>query len=220
MSNTECLLEEGWYLLKTKVREELRAQENLENQGFQSYCPVFKSESKGQIKEEVLFPGYLFLQLELRRDLDKFHKIRSTRGVSEMVYFNRITRELHKSGRITKEQEDRARAGELLPRAIPNGEYIISEVKAIVEHLNNKTEGVKLGKATIESAFHPGDKVSMDTPLFAGLEMTFAKDMGKYRGQILIQHIKEQRQEDGSTVRKVVKSSLTTIRKEDLEKVE
>ena len=216
MSNTECLLEEGWYLLKTKVREELRAQENLEYQGFQSYCPVFKSKDKGLIKEEVLFPGYLFLALELKRDLDKFHKIRSTRGVSEMVYFNRITRELHNRGRITKQEEERARAGELLPKPIPDGEDIITEIKAIVQHLNDKAEG--LAKQASSKGFQPGDRVFMDHPLYKGLEMTFEKDMGKYRGQILIQHIREQRLQDGTTERKVIKSHRVNVRKENLEK--
>ena len=219
MSDIGCLLEEGWYLLKTRVREELRAQENLENQGFQSYCPVFKSKNKGQIKEEVLFPGYLFLQLELKRDLDKFHKIRSTRGVSEMVYFNRITREMHNRGRISKEEEERARAGELLPRPIPNGEDIITEIKAIVDYLNKKAEDTT-NKVPAREAFQPGDKVFMSHPLYKGLEMTFEKDMGKYRGHILIQHIKEQRLQDGSIERNIIKTVRTTVEKKDLERVE
>ena len=217
-NNIECLLEEGWYLLKTKVREELRAKDNLENQGFQSYCPVFKRRDKGCLKDEILFPGYLFLHLELKRDLDKLHKIRSTRGVLEIVYFNRITRELHKQGRVSKEEEDRARSGELLPKPIPNGDYIIGEVKAIVKHLNAKAEEVTPKKAS--SDFQPGDKVMYQGDhLYKGLEITFEKNMGKYRGQILIQHIKEQRLQNGSIERKVIKTLRSTVKKKDLEKV-
>ena len=211
MSNTECLLEEGWYLLKTKVRQELRARDNLGNQGFDTYCPVFKQKSKGTIKEEILFPGYLFLLLDLEKDLEKFHTIRSTRGVNEIVYFNRIIRQLHNSGRLSKEEEEKTKS-ELLPKPIPNGDDIIDEIRKIVNVLNNKAEGIRL------DAFEPGDKVVMNHPLFKHLEMTFEKSMGPYRGQILISHIKEQRRTDGSTEKTVVKKQRMSVRMEDLEK--
>ena len=211
MSNTECLLEEGWYLIKTKVRQELRARDNLENLGFDTYCPVFKQKSKGVIKEEILFPGYLLLLLDLEKDLEKFHTIRSTRGVSEMVYFNRITRQLHNSGRLSKEEEEKTKS-ELLPKSIPNGDDIVDEIRKIVQVLNNKAEGIKL------DAFAPGERVVMSHPLFKHLEMTFEKSMGPYRGQVLISHIKEQRRVDGSTDKIVVKKQRMNVRLEDLEK--
>lgn len=211
MSDRECLLEEGWYLLKTKVRQELRAREHLENLSFDTYCPVFKQKNKGVIKEEVLFPGYLFLLLDLEKDLAKFHTIRSTRGVQEMVNFNRITRQLVNSGRMSKGEEVRSHA-DLLPKPIPNGDDIIGDIRKIVKILNNKADGIK------PDAFEPGDKVMMNHPLFKHLEMTFEKNMGPYRGQILISHIKEQRMTDGTTRKTVVKKQRMKVRLDDLEK--
>ncbi|MET4692583.1 transcription termination/antitermination NusG family protein [Endozoicomonas lisbonensis] len=211
MSNRECLLEEGWYLLKSKVRQELRATENLNNLGFDTYCPVFRQKSKGTVKEEILFPGYLFLLLDLEKDLGKFHTIRSCRGVHEMVHFNRITRHLVSSGRMSKKEEEKAKS-DLLPKPIPNGDEIIDEIRKIVKVLNNKADGIK------PDALEPGDKVVMNHPLFKHLEMTFEKNLGSFRGEILISHIQEQRLSDGSTQKTVVKKQRMKVRLDDLEK--
>lgn len=78
-----------WYLLKTKVREERRAQENLENQRYQTYLPKIRlfSRSRGSVKERIepLFPGYLFILLDVKDD--NWAPIRSTRGVLQIVRF-------------------------------------------------------------------------------------------------------------------------------------
>jgi len=54
-----------WFLVQTKPRQERRAVENLERQGVMSFCPVVNMEkiSRGRrmVVEEVLFPGYLFV---------------------------------------------------------------------------------------------------------------------------------------------------------------
>ena len=49
----------NWYLLKTKPRQEIIAKQNLKNQGYGVFCPM----SKINNRLEVLFPGYLFVQL-------------------------------------------------------------------------------------------------------------------------------------------------------------
>jgi len=78
-----------WYLLQTKVRDELRALENLHNQGVVTYCPFNEVDKilrgKRQKINEVLFPGYIFVQLD--EDSPSFTSIRSTRGVSKFVSF-------------------------------------------------------------------------------------------------------------------------------------
>ena len=76
-----------WFLLQTKVKQEQRASENLERQGVDSFCPMIRTEkiSRGQRREvlDVLFPGYLFVQLgELSISATS---VRSTRGVSHFV---------------------------------------------------------------------------------------------------------------------------------------
>ena len=76
-----------WFLLQTKSREELRAAENLLRQGVESFCPMICVEkiSRGKRVEvtEVLFPGYLFVQLG--ESSVSATSIRSTRGVSHFV---------------------------------------------------------------------------------------------------------------------------------------
>ncbi|WOG28385.1 transcription termination/antitermination NusG family protein [Endozoicomonas sp. 8E] len=213
MQNQECL-QEGWYLLKTRPRQEQRAQENLETQGFDAYCPIVKVRIRGLLKEEILFPGYVFLYLDLK-DLDRFHKIRSTRGVSEIVSFNRITRQLHKDGRLSKSQEQDTQA--LLPKPIPNGHEVIKDIRLIVETLNNhaETEGTGSDRAV---SFNKGDKVIMNHPLYQKLEMTFINNVGSARGMILVQYIKMQRNTQGETVCEVVSEKEMEVRLEDLEK--
>ena len=76
-----------WYLLQTKSREELRAIENLERQGVISFCPQISVEkiSRGKrvIVDEVLFPGYLFVNFD--HEKISAMTIRSTRGVLQFV---------------------------------------------------------------------------------------------------------------------------------------
>ena len=211
MQSKECL-QEGWYLLKTRPRQEQRAQENLEIQGFDAYCPHVKTRYRGEIKEEVLFPSYLFLYLDLK-DLDRYHKIRSTRGVNEIVYFNRITRQLHKDGRLSKAQEQNVH--ELLPKPIPNGHDVIEDIKLIVQTLNHKAEGV-----TQSDQFREGDKVIMNHPLYKDLEMTFVSDLGAQRGMILVQYIKQQRTVEGAMVCNIVTQKKVEVRLKDLEKAQ
>ena len=203
-------LQEGWYLLKTKSKQEAVAFDNLESQGFDAYNPEVKVRKKGLLKSEPLFPGYIFLYLDLD-DLTRYHKIRSTRGVSEMVYFNRVTRQLHRDGRLSKAEMGNDSA--LLPKPIPNGEKILESVKRIVQMLSDKAEGKRP-----DSGFKKGDRVIMDNSLYKDLEMTFMYDVGCDRGAILIQHIKRQRCADGSTVDQVVSQQEVTVRKKDLQK--
>ena len=76
-----------WFLLQTKVRQEQRAAENLERQNVESFCPMIRVEkiSRGRRTEvqDVLFPGYLFVQLG--ESSVSTTAIRSTRGVSHLV---------------------------------------------------------------------------------------------------------------------------------------
>tara|TARA_B110000008_G_scaffold78541_1_gene80148 strand:+ start:654 stop:1127 length:474 start_codon:yes stop_codon:yes gene_type:complete len=70
-----------WYLIKTKARQEKIAINNLENQKFHVYCPLAK------INDEhvILFPGYLFIQLDEKKE--NWAPIRSTKGVLNFVRF-------------------------------------------------------------------------------------------------------------------------------------
>ena len=70
-----------WYLIKTKPRQEKTAKQNLENQGYVAFFPITKIKNK----LVVLFPGYLFVQLNEKTQ--NFSPIHSTQGVSYFVKF-------------------------------------------------------------------------------------------------------------------------------------
>ena len=70
-----------WYLLKTKPKQERIAIDNLKNQNYHVYCPWTKINNK----LVVLFPGYLFVQLD--KKTQNWSPINSTKGVSHFVKF-------------------------------------------------------------------------------------------------------------------------------------
>ena len=78
-----------WYVIYTKVREEFRAQENLQAQGFEVFLPTCQVQKKAQGKiklvVEPLFNRYLFIRLS---DVtSNWFPLRSTRGVSQLLRF-------------------------------------------------------------------------------------------------------------------------------------
>jgi transcriptional antiterminator RfaH len=82
-----------WHVIHTKVREEFRALENLQNQGFEVFLPTCqvqkKSQGKIKLATEALFSRYLFIRLS---DVSSnWFPIRSTRGVSELLRFGQAT---------------------------------------------------------------------------------------------------------------------------------
>lgn len=83
------IIEKRWYLVQCKPKQDLRALENLQRQGYECLLPLHKTLrlQKGQWNtlEEPLFPGYLFIELDSL--LDNWMPIRSTRGVSQIVRF-------------------------------------------------------------------------------------------------------------------------------------
>ena len=79
-----------WYLVQCRTRQEERALENLERQGFECYRPLYDRErilrGRKVLTQAALFPGYLFIRLD--RIHDNWLPIRSTRGVIQIVRFN------------------------------------------------------------------------------------------------------------------------------------
>ncbi|MBB1606426.1 MULTISPECIES: transcription/translation regulatory transformer protein RfaH [unclassified Pseudomonas] len=78
-----------WYLVQCKPRQDSRALEHLERQGYRCLLPMHQDERlyKGQLQPFVtpLFPGYLFIHLD--KVGDSWLPIRSTRGVTTIVSF-------------------------------------------------------------------------------------------------------------------------------------
>jgi len=79
----------NWYVIHTKPRQESQALENLERQGYTTYCPQITISKRRRNAwhqvTEPLFPRYLFI--ELTEGEDDFGPIRSTLGVSNMLRF-------------------------------------------------------------------------------------------------------------------------------------
>jgi transcriptional antiterminator RfaH len=79
-----------WYLVHCKARQEQRALEHLQRQGFECYFPLYEKERLRRDRRERvwegLFPGYVFIQLDSIHD--NWLPIRSTRGVIQIVRFN------------------------------------------------------------------------------------------------------------------------------------
>jgi transcriptional antiterminator RfaH len=78
-----------WYVIHTKPKQELRAAQNLERQGYNIFLPTIPVQKllKNTIKitHEPLFARYLFIQLDQTNS--SWFPIRSTRGVHQIVRF-------------------------------------------------------------------------------------------------------------------------------------
>lgn len=73
-------MEKHWYLIQTKPKQEIVAEENISNQGFEVYLPKFKLDGKSK----PLFPGYIFAYLA--QDIN-WTPVFSTKGVLRFVRF-------------------------------------------------------------------------------------------------------------------------------------
>jgi transcriptional antiterminator RfaH len=79
----------AWYVVHTKPRNESRALENLQNQGFECFLPTMEVEKRvrSRIQKVVvpMFSRYLFIRLS--DTTQNWAPIRSTLGVSQLVRF-------------------------------------------------------------------------------------------------------------------------------------
>jgi len=77
-----------WFLVYTKPREEERAKDNLQNQGYETFLPMIAQEQDNKVASFMfnpLFPRYIFIAINLEKD--NWTQIKSTRGVSHVVIF-------------------------------------------------------------------------------------------------------------------------------------
>lgn len=80
-----------WYVIHTKPRQEQRALDNLQQQGYTCFLPLLARQKlcRGALNvvQEPLFARYLFIQLDSGQMGQSWAPIRSTRGVSRLVTF-------------------------------------------------------------------------------------------------------------------------------------
>jgi transcriptional antiterminator RfaH len=78
-----------WYVIHTKPRQEQRALENLQRQGFEAWLPMITLEKvrRGHLAQvvEPMFSRHLFIRLDTVQT--NWSPIRSTLGVSKLVAF-------------------------------------------------------------------------------------------------------------------------------------
>ena len=77
-----------WVLIYTKAKEEKKANENLQRQGFKTFLPLIApTNQNSEFKSLVpVFPRYFFTQINLK--LDNWTSIKSSYGVSHIVMFS------------------------------------------------------------------------------------------------------------------------------------
>ncbi len=78
---------ERWYAVQTLASREAGARLHLDAQGFQTFLPMslrtISHARKLKVVRRAVFPGYLFLVLNLRRD--RWRSVNGTRGVARLV---------------------------------------------------------------------------------------------------------------------------------------
>ena len=79
-----------WYVVRSKRKQEQRAESNLRAWGLETFMPKLRTVSAPAVragvryKVEPLFPGYLFARFDTTRE---YAKVRLTRGVHSVVGF-------------------------------------------------------------------------------------------------------------------------------------
>ena len=88
----------AWYVVATKPRQEVVAQEHLQRQGYATLLPTLRlrKRQRGKWQEviEPTFPGYVFVGLEQGRN--DMAPIRSTQGCRDLVRFGQQPAVVHK----------------------------------------------------------------------------------------------------------------------------
>ncbi len=115
-----------WHVIHTKVKEEFRALENLQAQGFEVFLPTCQVQKKqqGKIKlsTEPLFSRYLFIRLS---DVSSnWFPIRSTRGVSQLLRFGVLSEPVVLPDRIIACLKQRRAKEEPLHELFNSGEML------------------------------------------------------------------------------------------------
>lgn len=77
-----------WVLIYTKAKEEIKANENLQRQGFKTFLPLIASSNKNSKDKSFVpvFPRYLFAKINM--ETDNWSSIKSSYGVSHIVMFS------------------------------------------------------------------------------------------------------------------------------------
>jgi transcriptional antiterminator RfaH len=88
MKFDQSTTELNWWVVQTKSEGEVLAIEHLQQQGFTTYCPMYKKEvirgRQAKVTTTPLFARYVFVLAD-QLALQTVHTIRSTLGVSQLI---------------------------------------------------------------------------------------------------------------------------------------
>jgi len=151
-----------WYVLQCKVRQEQRAQLNVENQNYVTCLPQLtvtkRLAGKRQSVREPVFPGYLFVQLD--QNTANFNALRSTRGVYGFVRFGGV------------------------PAKVPNS--VISYLQQLDDDDNVES------MAEPKGLYQTGTRVEVTEGPFAGLQAIYQLPRGDDRCLVLLDMLGKQ----------------------------
>ena len=143
-----------WYLAYTKPRQEDIAKLNLDQQGFETYLPLykkFKKTEQGPVSVfEPMFPRYLFFKPG--RAEQSISTVRSTKGVTTLVRFGFepavIDEELLRRIRQIEEDRDHATLVELSQlkpgQAVRLQHTALRGVEGLIQSVSSKRVAVLL----------------------------------------------------------------------------
>ncbi|PWQ98707.1 transcription/translation regulatory transformer protein RfaH [Leucothrix arctica] len=139
-----------WYLLNCKPKQDERAEENLNNQGYITFRPTLTLKKKRRNKEvlvqESLFPRYLFIYLD--KENDNWAPISSTLGVSSIVRFGQEPAKA--TDELVAQLKQRMLLQESMSSSTPRPDFKEGEVVAIDEGPLKGLNGVFSGYASDE----------------------------------------------------------------------
>jgi len=123
----EQCMHQAWFVVYTKARQEQVALENLARQNFEAYCPniAITKRRKGELISQIepFFPRYIFLRFNLQTD--NWAPVRSTRGVSGLVRFGGVPRQVPASLiRMLRQNEDPLHLQQIMPRTWMQGDVV------------------------------------------------------------------------------------------------
>lgn len=150
-----------WYAVYCQAKKEMTARDQLENQGFEAYLPLYKklTSHARQTREcdAPLFPRYLFVSFDV--DCDQWRVVNSTRGIVGLVNFNSEK-----------------------PRFIPP--RVIHELRA------TQDDAGLVSLAALE-LFKPGEPIRILEGAFAGHIAVYQKMTDQQRVEVLINFLNQ-----------------------------
>ena len=86
-ASQDCVQDGRWFVVHTRPLSEIRAIENLERQGYRTFCPrvrrTIRHARKTSTVMSPVFRNYLFVKLDL--SFDRWRSINATRGVVGLI---------------------------------------------------------------------------------------------------------------------------------------